>query len=129
MTIRQTIDIPANRKVHIDLMAPEIVPCGKTDVILEFPQEPEVRLRQSCRNREELIAASDRRLAAEKTDPSLRSLKRWHGILKNSKTWGRQVDVEAEIRKMRDEWPDYWEINLSGLFNYLYLGICHPVRP
>ncbi|GHV81212.1 hypothetical protein AGMMS49944_30030 [Spirochaetia bacterium] len=79
---------------------------------MEFPQET----RQSCRNREEFIAASDRRLAAEKDDPSLRSFKHWHGILKDSKAWGRHVDVEAEIRNMRDEWPDYWgtDANING---------------
>jgi hypothetical protein len=38
--VRTTIDIPANRKVHIDLDVPETVPCGKRDVILDFPQEP-----------------------------------------------------------------------------------------
>jgi hypothetical protein len=41
MTMQKTIDIPANRKVHFDLEVPETVPCGKTKVILEFPQEPE----------------------------------------------------------------------------------------
>jgi hypothetical protein len=40
MTMRKTIDIPASRNVHFDLVVPESVPCGKTNVILEFPQEP-----------------------------------------------------------------------------------------
>jgi hypothetical protein len=40
MTMRQTIDIPANREVHIRLVVPETVPCGKREVILDFPQEP-----------------------------------------------------------------------------------------
>lgn len=38
--MRQTIDIPANRKVHFDLVVPETIPCGKREVILDFPQEP-----------------------------------------------------------------------------------------
>jgi hypothetical protein len=38
MTIRKTIDIPANRKVHFDLVVPDSVPCGKMDVILNFDQ-------------------------------------------------------------------------------------------
>lgn len=38
--MRQTIDIPANRKVHFDFVVPETVPCGKREVILDFPQEP-----------------------------------------------------------------------------------------
>jgi hypothetical protein len=36
MTIRKTIDIPANRKVHFDLVLPDSVPCGRIDVILNF---------------------------------------------------------------------------------------------
>ncbi|GHV79308.1 hypothetical protein AGMMS49944_10990 [Spirochaetia bacterium] len=40
MTLRQTIDIPASRKVHFDLVVPETVPCGRTEVILDFPQKP-----------------------------------------------------------------------------------------
>jgi hypothetical protein len=37
MTIRQTIDIPANRKVRFDVDLPETVPCGKAQVVLHFP--------------------------------------------------------------------------------------------
>jgi hypothetical protein len=66
-------------------------------------------LRQSCRNMEEAIAASERRREATKTDPSVYSLKPWYGILEHSKAWGKHVDAAAEIRKMRDEWPDYWD--------------------
>jgi hypothetical protein len=40
MILRQTIEIPASRKVHIDLVVPKTVPCGKREVILDFPQEP-----------------------------------------------------------------------------------------
>ncbi|GHV76681.1 hypothetical protein AGMMS49942_15020 [Spirochaetia bacterium] len=46
MTLRQTIDIPASRKVHdepngsLDLVVPETVSCGRTEVILDFPQGP-----------------------------------------------------------------------------------------
>ncbi|MFP3040252.1 hypothetical protein LQZ19_00370 [Treponema primitia] len=39
MTIRKTIDIPTNREVHFDIVLPETMPCGKREVILEFPQE------------------------------------------------------------------------------------------
>ncbi|GHT90124.1 hypothetical protein FACS1894137_19470 [Spirochaetia bacterium] len=40
MTMRQTIEIPASRKVHFDIVLPETVPCGRTDVILNFPITP-----------------------------------------------------------------------------------------
>ena len=36
MTIQQTIDIPANRKIHLDLTLPEGAPFGKTELVLEF---------------------------------------------------------------------------------------------
>jgi hypothetical protein len=37
--VRTTIEIPASRKVHFDLVVPETVPCGKREVILDFPQK------------------------------------------------------------------------------------------
>jgi hypothetical protein len=140
MTIQQTIDIPANRKVHFDLVLPETVPCGRTDVILDFPNEPKVRkpgeddedglnlhptaeqiaaargpvskepFRPSYGSLEEVLAAAARRADAAEADPSLNSLKEFHGIWKDSKAWGQDVDVEAEIRKMRDSKKDYWGV-------------------
>jgi hypothetical protein len=143
MTLRQTVDIPANRKVHFDLVVPESVPCGITDVILEFPHEPEPRKpvvsgkfdgddlnprpaaeqiaaaqgptrkgpqRQRFASLEEALAEAGRRAEAAEADPSLNSLKKFHGIWKDSKAWGQDVDVEAEIRTMRDSKKDYWGV-------------------
>jgi hypothetical protein len=143
MTIQQTIDIPANREVDIHLVVPKTVPCGKQNVILDFPTDPKVRkpvipgeddedglnlhptaeqiaaargpvgkepFRPSYASLEEVLAAAARRAEAAEADPSLNSLKAFHGIWKDSKAWGQDVDVEAEIRKMRDEWPDYWGV-------------------
>jgi hypothetical protein len=62
-----------------------------------------------CTSLEEALQESAKRAAAESVDPSLGSLKHWHGALENSKAWGKNVDVVAEIRKMRDEWGDPWE--------------------
>jgi hypothetical protein len=39
MTIRKTIEIPDSREVHFDVTLPETAPCGKTEVVLEFPQK------------------------------------------------------------------------------------------
>jgi hypothetical protein len=36
MTVQQTIDIPADRKLHIDLELPETVPDGATELVLTF---------------------------------------------------------------------------------------------
>ncbi|GHT87832.1 hypothetical protein FACS1894137_15570 [Spirochaetia bacterium] len=59
---------------------------------------------------EEVLAAADRRAEAEEDDPSLYSLNEFHGVLKDSKAWGQDVDVAAEIRKMRDSKKDYWGV-------------------
>jgi hypothetical protein len=39
MTMEMNVDIPANHRLILEV--PETVPCGKTKLILEFPQEPE----------------------------------------------------------------------------------------
>jgi hypothetical protein len=62
-----------------------------------------------CTSLEEALADGNRRAAAAEADPSLRSLKKWHGIWENSKAWGKDIDAVTEIRKMRDEWGDLWE--------------------
>jgi hypothetical protein len=37
MTIQQIVDIPADRKLRFDVVLPETVPCGKAEVVLNFP--------------------------------------------------------------------------------------------
>ena len=41
MTVTQTVDIPANRRVFIDV--PREVPTGKTNIVIHFPISQEVR--------------------------------------------------------------------------------------
>ena len=78
------------------------------------PTEEEARswreplIKNDTRLREILEAAAEK-AKARKKDPFLGSLQRWHGVLKNSKAWGKDVDVVAKIRAMRDEWDDPWE--------------------
>ncbi|MDR3276670.1 MAG: hypothetical protein LBT11_05615, partial [Treponema sp.] len=36
MMIQQTIDIPADRRIHLDLTLPETVPSGKSDLCMVF---------------------------------------------------------------------------------------------
>ncbi|GHT86640.1 hypothetical protein FACS1894137_12500 [Spirochaetia bacterium] len=131
MPIQQTIEIPAHPKdgrLRLTLDVPREVPAGKT--ILTFTPAPvkdddaglNRRLPRSCANLEEALAASDLRLEAAETDPSVYSLKRFHGIWKDSKAWGQDVDVEAEIRKMRDSKKDYWGTNGNpGRYHRCYL--------
>jgi hypothetical protein len=40
MTIQQTVDIPADRKLHLDLELPETVPTGHTEVQITFSPAP-----------------------------------------------------------------------------------------
>ena len=41
MTITQTVDIPANRRVFIEV--PREVPTGKANIVIQFPIPQEVR--------------------------------------------------------------------------------------
>jgi len=43
MTITQTVEIPANRRVHFDFEVPREVPEGRTSVILLFPDKKEAQ--------------------------------------------------------------------------------------
>ena len=37
ITIQQTVDIAADRRIHLDIKAPDTVPDGRTQVLLSFP--------------------------------------------------------------------------------------------
>ena len=37
MTVTQTIDVPANRRLQLDFEVPPEVPAGKQTVIIQFP--------------------------------------------------------------------------------------------
>jgi len=41
MTITQTVEIPENRRVHLDFDVPREVPTGRTNIILQFPDKKE----------------------------------------------------------------------------------------
>jgi len=43
MTIIQTVEVPANRRVHFDFEVPREVPEGKTSVIMQFPDRKEAQ--------------------------------------------------------------------------------------
>jgi len=43
MTITQTIEIPADRRVHLDFEVPREVPAGRTSIILQFPDKKEAQ--------------------------------------------------------------------------------------
>ena len=37
MTVTQTVDIPADRRVRIDFMVPHEVPTGRANIVIQFP--------------------------------------------------------------------------------------------
>jgi hypothetical protein len=122
MTVRQTIDIPANREVNIRLVVPETVPCGKQDVILEFPQKAET----DTTGKPDVFDEAARRLGYKDDLDYLRSnspktikeaeaeaerkfkdrkgksfFDRFYGILEGEEAYGDGMEYQ---RMMRDEW-------------------------
>jgi hypothetical protein len=120
VTIEQTIDIPANREVHIHLVVPDTVPCGRTNVILEFPQGPDTIEKPNVFDEaarlngykdhadylrantpatiEEAIAQAQAKLA----DPEHKNFfKKYYGCLAGEDVYSDGMEYQ---RKMRDEW-------------------------
>jgi hypothetical protein len=148
-TFEQTITIPADRHVGIDIQLPETVSSGIGKVIIIYTEQPsqkssvtadkssveavpgpdyssfspeaqaelkrmdEIAARFPCRSyktlEEAVKAAEVQKTPAGKEEFHL-ACKKAYGALEHSKVWGKDVDVVAEIRKMRDtEWPNLWE--------------------
>jgi hypothetical protein len=119
MTIQQTVDIPASHRLTIDV--PREIPAGRA--VLAFTpvsagDEAQAILAEEARIRElnakypvhvcttlaEAEAAAASQNTPEGREAFSKMLKRTHGALKDSKAWGRGVDVDAKIRALRDEW-------------------------
>jgi hypothetical protein len=111
ITIKKTVDISADRRLHLDLTLPKTVPSGKISVVLVFPAVEtsalEVRetqppyMPEPFPTIEELKAEAATRFAEiEKTgvDP----LAQFAGCLKDVFP---EDGIEYQ-RRMRDEWPD-----------------------
>jgi hypothetical protein len=99
MTMRQTIDIPANREVNIHLVVPATVPCGKTDVILDFPET-----QRAMPTVEELIKEAEDRAARER-ETGYSTFGSFKGCLKDSPCFAGRTGEEIQ-RELRDEWND-----------------------
>jgi hypothetical protein len=126
MTIEQTIDIPANPPadwLHLDLPLPKKYPSGRVKVEVQItpvetasvPELEEIKTLRERLNRlmPRTYSTLDEALkaGAAQSDPAHMAefrqvLKDTHGVLENSKAWGKDVDVVAEIRKMRNEWDE-----------------------
>jgi hypothetical protein len=111
MTIQQTIDIPASRKVRFDVALPDYVPRGQTQVVLQF----KVAERQSEDSGHpvmdaelaELVAEAGRRAERERTDPVYRQkvIERFKRVQEGGPIFGGIGGLEYQ-RRCRNEWED-----------------------
>jgi hypothetical protein len=107
MTIEQTIEIPADRRVKI----PETVPLGYAKMILVFPDahtDATIFSESSqhyCASLEEVEAALSRQHGAKGQDEIKTILRRAHGAWKEN-PWQESL---AAIREMRDGWVNPWK--------------------
>jgi hypothetical protein len=111
MTIQQTIEIPADRRVYFDL--PRTIPAGaakfKLIITPKRAAHPEpIAPVHICHTLDEVRSDAARKSAPEAREEFRRVMQETHGALEHSKAWGQDVDVVAEIRRMRDEWGDPW---------------------
>jgi hypothetical protein len=113
MTIQQTIDVPASRKVHFDVVLPMDVPYGKTDVVLDFKPAARQSGTAGSETKSKLDPVLDAAFkeASEKrkaycADPRQQEETRaLRGRFKDSPIWGG-LDGVSYQRKIRDEWEE-----------------------
>jgi hypothetical protein len=112
MTIQQTIDIPASRKVHFDVVLPQDIPYGRADVILDFKPaaipnggtgEYPVMDDELAR----LVAEAGRRAERERTDPVYRQqvMDRFKRAQEGGPIFGG-ISAEDFKKECNDEWEN-----------------------
>jgi hypothetical protein len=129
MTIEQTVEIPANRRVHLDFTVPDSVSVsGRQRIIIELPdavsgyfvEETDAVLLEEARIKElvkkypvrvcHTIVEAESVMAGQNTPEGREAfrqmLKRTHGALKDGNAWGQGIDVEAKINALRNEWEN-----------------------
>jgi hypothetical protein len=118
MTIKQTVDIPTDRRLRFDLPLSETISGGQVEVTLtitstETQSEPAARENLPKRIRttltplksiEECIRDAKAKTAQRLADPANDSMLKYGGCLKDSHIFdGDSVEIQG---RMRDEWPD-----------------------
>ena len=100
MTIEQTIEVPANRRITIDL--PEDVPSGRAHLIIQFPIKAEVQISDT------VPLEAKGQIKNEAFRCALRSA---YGAWKD-RPWTNHLE---DINAMRDEWDhrDPWNKELE----------------
>jgi hypothetical protein len=101
MTIQQTIDIPADRRLYLEL--PETVPSGKCDLRLIFT--PTRSIQKLDPSTEKMLNDAEKTWAYTRAHPEevRNELRALRGCTKGSPAWGG-LDGVTYKRKIRDEW-------------------------
>ncbi|MDR3247965.1 MAG: hypothetical protein LBT39_04190 [Treponema sp.] len=98
MTIEQTVEIPADRQLHLDLSLPETAQArGMATVLVQFPSQAEAS---------DQVAEKDKGEYSADWKETLAVLKRTRGAWA-ANPWENAME---DIRAMRDEWGhrDFW---------------------
>ena len=112
ITIEQTITIPADRRLHLDVALPQSVPGGRTSIVLVIPtaenaeraaeEASPVYVLKPDPTIEELMADARQKTEARLACPSGDPLQKYCGCLKDA----FPEDGVVYQRRLRDEWPD-----------------------
>jgi uncharacterized protein with von Willebrand factor type A (vWA) domain len=99
MTIQQTVTIPADRRLHLDLSLPPDIPKGPAELKMIFRAKAPRELRIP------IVSWFERRREAAQR----KAIMDFAGCLKDSPVFeGDPVEI---FRKERDEWDERLEIN------------------
>jgi hypothetical protein len=98
MTIEQTVEIPVNHRLIVDV--PQDIPAGKAMITIT-PAFGKGSLPETY-SPEEALKKSAERAAARRKNPSLNTFRKFHGSLKGSLNFDRD-GMEIQ-REMRNEW-------------------------
>jgi hypothetical protein len=111
MTIEQTVEIPASRKVRLDVSLPKSAPCGR-DVLMDFKLADVQTGASGSGAKPKLDPSTEMMLKeAEKTWAYTRAhpeevrndIRASRGCTKGSPAWGG-LDGAAYQKKIRGEW-------------------------
>ena len=90
MTITQTVEITADRRVRFDFEVPREIPLGKTRLVIQFPSEENTQT----------VAVQQEAKGQLNNEAFRQALRRAHGAWKDN-PWTNHLD---DVTTMRDEW-------------------------
>ena len=109
MTLTQTVDIPADRRVRFDFVIPREIPEGKTEVVIKFPVREKAQTEAVAAEKPKMNIPKDKNgkfiLSKEIIDEMERNspiTQRLSGILSNvGDITAKQIREERLARKYR----------------------------